>query len=379
MNQRPRVTHIIDTSLPGGAQMQLTNLMRGSRQDFDFSVVVLGRSGEFTETWQDLGARVVNLGEAGSRWGLAGWGPLLRWLKQERPDLVHTHLFKSNILGAMAAHKVDIPCILHDHSGLDRQGMAFYFPNLLVRALYALAYRRSLTGCRRLLVLTESMRQAYITEMHLDPGRISVLPNCLDMKGFQALAGKPATDIRMELGLSRETRLVSMVGRLAPEKDWSTFLQLARLNPGLAFLAVGEGALEESLRDQAQLSGISNLLFLGLRRDVPALLAQSDAFLLTSRQEAFGIVLLEAMAAGCPVIATRTRGAEALLQDEVNGLLVPVGDVQACQAALTRVIRDGSLVQKMKQAALQSLAAFDLGSVCDRLTTLYQEVLAEGN
>lgn len=378
MNQRPRVTHVIDTSLPGGAQVQLANLLRGLGQAFEFSVLVLGRRGPFSETWQDLGARVVTMGKAGSRWGLESWQPLVRWLKQERPDLVHTHLFKSNILGAMAARQARLPFIIHDHSGLDRPGLAFYFPNPITRLLYGMAYQRSLAGCRKLLTLTESMRQNVLKAWTIDQSKVAVLPNCIDLEEFLAQARTPVSDIRQELGLPQGTPLVSMVGRLAPEKDWTTFLQVAFMNPQLAFLAVGEGALEKTLKQEAHQSALDNLHFLGWRTDVPSLLAQSNAFLLTSRQEAFGIVLLEAMAAGCPVIATRTQGAEALLQEGINGLLVPVSDVQGCHAALGRVMQEASLANNLKKNALSGLQAYDLQPICDRLATLYREILAEG-
>ena len=171
-----------------------------------------------------------------------------------------------------------------------------------------------------------------------------------------------------------------MVGRMELEKDWPTFIRVAhemQLRNGhrCAFLAVGAGSQEVVLRSQAQRMGVSNLFFLGYRQDVPALLAQSDVFLLTSQHEPFGMVLLEAMAAGCPIICTRSGGPDYLLSDGKNALLVEVGDVPIIADHLTRLFSDPDLRQRLSENGREHAGCYGLDIYAERLAALYEESL----
>jgi glycosyltransferase involved in cell wall biosynthesis len=172
-----------------------------------------------------------------------------------------------------------------------------------------------------------------------------------------------------------------MVARLDPQKDWITFLETARLvqeqmDQCCAFLVVGSGAEEQRLRDYAAARNIGHVFFLHHRGDIPSLLHQADVFLLTSRREPFGIVVLEAMAAGCPVVATRSGGPDSILTHGVDGLLADVGDVQGLTNHITSLLQDDGLGRKIVEAARRTVAnRYSLEAVSARMADIYREVL----
>ena len=377
MNSKPRILHVIDNTVSGGAQSQLESIIQGLRGEYSFSVAVLGRSGKYSDIYRSLGVEVHQINKGDSRSNVTSFPALMKFIRREKPDLIHAHLFKSMIFSALAAKLANIKCILHDHSGLDADSLKFYFPNFVSRCLYSLAFRLAVRSSVRLLVLTPGIRDGYIRYFHAREDMVNVLPNSIDRERFHTI--EPGS-LRTELGLAHDCKMIVMVGRLAPEKDWPTFLEIARMFPDparYAFIAVGSGGLEKNLLKFVHGNDLKNVHFLGERQDVPSILKEGDAFLLTSRFEAFGNVILEAMAADCPVIATRTAGPASIIQPESNGLLVEVGDVDGFVTCIERVLSDASLSARLVCNANVSLKQFDLPVVSKRLTEIYTQVLQE--
>lgn len=379
---KPRVLHVIDHTGSGGAQVVIRYIVQALKERLSFAVAVLGRSGEFSAAYRALGIPVYELG--GSRWDPSPVMGLVQTIRHDRYDLVHTHLFKSNILGTIAAKLTGCRTILHDHTGVHPQTLKLYFPNGLLRHGYLCAYRFVLGYCDRAIVLTSATRQTYLQHYRVDPQKITVLPNAIDIHQFSQTNGhRRDGSLRAELGLSADTTLVIMVGRLEPQKDWWTFLEVSRQakqasGHRCAFLVVGSGSEGPRLRDYARIRGLEHVFFLGHRSDVPALLRQADVFLLTSRHEPLGIVLLEAMAAGCPVVATRSGGPESVVRDGVDGLLADVGDVQGLTNRVIQLWDDGALSQRLAHSARQTVVnSYSLQVISARMANIYREVLEQ--
>jgi len=381
---KQHVLHVIDHTGSGGAQVVIHNLMRAMKDRFSFAVAVLGASGQFTQAYEALGIPVFVLGDGRSRWNPWPMLKLIKTIRREQFDLIHAHLFKSCILGAIAATCTGRRIILHDHTGIYPQSPHHYFSNVVVRYSYLLAYECALHLCDRAIVLTPATAQSYLQHYRVDPQKIAVLPNAVDVQQFsQANEYYGAGSLRAALGLSADTRLVVMVGRLEREKDWWTFLRVARRvrqesGHCCAFLAIGSGSEEILLRDYARNQGLEHVFFLGHRNDVPALLRQADVFLLTSRYEPFGIALVEAMAAGRAVVATRSGGTQNIVTDGVNGLLAPVGDVRCLANHVLSLLRDDGFRQGLAQRARQTVSErYRLDTMAARLAHIYSEVLQQ--
>jgi glycosyltransferase involved in cell wall biosynthesis len=369
---QPRVLHIVDHTGSGGAQVVVQYLIRELKDAFSFDVAVLGESGQFSEAYAALGVPVFELDC--HRWSLLPLRKLIKIIRCERYDLIQTHLLKSHILGIIAAKCTGRKVIVHDHSGINPQSLKemVSLSSPLLRFGYQTAYRSILSHSDGVVVLSPAMLQAYQKNYRVDTQRIKVLPNAVDVHQFlQVPDHYQARSRREELGLSNHTMLVAMAGRLVPEKDWLTFLKVARqvqqaLQNPCAFLVIGSGPQEDMLKDLARDLELEHVHFLGYRNDLPELLHMVDVFLLTSRREGFPIVLLEAMAAGCPVVATRTSGAESIITHGVDGLLAEVGDAQGLTNHVTRLLHDA----RQTVSDYYTLEVFS-ARMCD----IYREVL----
>jgi glycosyltransferase involved in cell wall biosynthesis len=379
-----RVLHVIDHTDSGGAQVVVLNLLRALKDSFSFEVAVLGQSGQFSPEYELLGIPVFTLGNGAGHWNPKPVTSLIHTIRRGRFDLVHTHLFKSNILGTVAAGWVGTNTILHDHIGVYPHTLKYHFPNTLSIHSYMYAYRYALSQCDRVLVLTPKDVRSYLDFYSLDSDKTTLLPNGVDLTMFSVSTERRGGNcLRQELGLGAESTLVIMVGRLDPVKDWMTFLRVSRQvqqqsDQSCGFLIVGSGPEEQRLREYVSVHKLKRVFFLGNRDDIPSLLQQADVFLLTSQRESFGIALLEAMAAGCPVVATRSGGPESILTDGINGLLTEVGDVQGLTNQVLRLFRDKSFRQRLAYSARQTvLNWYSLETVATRMAGVYREVLKQ--
>jgi glycosyltransferase involved in cell wall biosynthesis len=174
------------------------------------------------------------------------------------------------------------------------------------------------------------------------------------------------------------------VGRLSPEKDVATLLRataiVVRREPSFRLLIAGDGPCAAELRDLAGALGVRGRVeFLGEVRDVPGLLRRAGVFVLPSLSEGLALTVLEAMACGLPVVATKVGGtSEAVLEGE-TGLLVPAGDPRALADALLRVCRDATLARTLGAAGrARAHQHFDARVMVQRYESLYNEVLAAG-
>jgi glycosyltransferase involved in cell wall biosynthesis len=382
---KPRILHVIDHTQEGGAQVALLNLLPVLADRFSFSVAVLGNSGRFSAAYQARGIPVLKLGRNGCRWSLASGCRLPEVIRSEQIDLVHSHLFKANVLGPLAAMATGRSFIVHDHSDTLPEALRVrpYFSNRLVRYGYLLLYRYSLRRSALSIVLSTETRDSYERLYAVESQKLAVLPWGIDVRQFnRASSVHRQGSLRQQLGLPDATKLVLGVGRLEPEKDWRTFLDVAAkvsksYTEPCTFVVVGSGSQEAELQEFTRTRGLRQVLFLGYRVDVPDLLREADVFLLTSRAESFAIVVLEAMAAECPVVATRCGGPSSILTDGVDGFLADVGDVQRLASHVTRLLGDKSLRTGIGQLALKTVAErYSAETVASGIADIYRSVLA---
>ena len=158
----PHVLHIIDHTGIGGAQVVLRDIIQALCHRFAFDVAILGRSGVYTVVYRSLGVRVFELENHGGKWDPLVVGPLLTIIRNGEYDLVHAHLCKSMVLGALAPRLAGRPVILHDHSSLTSPILRQYFPFAASRWAYRQALCFALFACRRAIVLTPDVAESYV-------------------------------------------------------------------------------------------------------------------------------------------------------------------------------------------------------------------------
>lgn len=373
-----RILHVIDAIDGGGAEVILYHIISKLNRRFDFGVAVLGKFGKLSDAYTALEIPVYKYGNR--RWSPLTILKLIKTIHQGNYDLLHCHLYKSSIIGPIATLYSNTRSILHDHCDIYPQPlMKMYFPNPLVRFVYMSIYRYMVKISNKIIVLTPDTCQSYKEHYAVCPERIIILPNMIDANQFSLQ--KDGGVLKKELGVPAETQLVSMISRLHPQKDWYTFLQVAqqvqkKFGKTCLFLIIGLGPEEKKLRDYVESHRIQNVMFLGYRKDIPHVLHNSDIFLLTSIHEPFGIVVLEAMACGCPVVSTRSSGPASIVESGVDGLLAEVGDVQALTNHILRLLKDKELAHKLTQNARQKITDdYNLELFSSQVESIYEAIL----
>ncbi len=265
---------------------------------------------------------------------------LTRHLRRLQPDLVHTHTAKAGTVGRVAALLAAVPVRVHTFHGHVLTGYFGPAATALFRRIEAALARRSTL----LVAVSPRQRDELIALGVAEPERITVIPLGLDLAPFLN-AAPHAGRLRAELGLSPETPLVGLVARLVPIKGVDLFLRAAALLreriPQVRLVIAGDGPEREALEGQAAALGLDGALcFLGWRHDLPALYADLDLLALSSRNEGTPVCLLEAMAAGVPVVAAAVGGVPDLVQDRVTGRLTPPQDAGALASAMAEVLAD---------------------------------------
>ena len=296
-------------------------------------LLICPEPGPFVEIMRGRGvpARIIHLAPLVNPLALFR---LVRLLAREQVTILQTHGARSSAYGQVAGRLAGVPIIVSTvhNSLLD------YPIGSLKRWLYLTVLRRTMRLADRIICVSEDLRQHVHGDLQVAANKTVTVHNGIDITRFH---DRPArSTIRNEFGVGDAPLLVS-IGRLTEQKGHRYLLaalpSLLATWPELRCLIIGEGELGETLKNLAVRLGVaSTCVFVGARPDIPVILAAADLLVLPSVSEGFPFVLLEALAMGRPVVASRVNGVPELIEDRKTGRLVPPRDSQA----LARVIRE---------------------------------------
>jgi glycosyltransferase involved in cell wall biosynthesis len=375
-----KVMHVITTLGPAGAETMLCRMasgMDGTR--FENEVVSLTGILDLAERMQETGVRVRTLG---MRRGIPN--PLLvvrlaQWIRQSKPDVIHTWMYHANLVGALAARLAgNVPVVwgIH-HSALDPR--VDKRRTLLVNQACALLSRRfpaRIVCCSEAALLIHK-RLRYAAE------KMEVIPNGFDLEQVKPSASARVS-VREELGIPRNAPLIGMAARFHPHKDHRNFVRAAELLckqiPNVHFLLCGMdvGWQNSRLAGWIESAGIrEHCHLLGQRGDVSRLFAAMDIATSASRSEAFPVVVGEAMACGTPCVVTDV-GDSAMMVDQ-TGIVVAPGNPDALAGAWRKLIDAGPEVRRrLGLAARQRVEQnFALPAIVDRYQDIYARLAAK--
>ena len=379
--------HIITRMVRGGAQFNtLSNCARLNDGPWESLLAAgpsTGAEGSIEDQVAAEGVRFVPVPhlqrEIALLADLRALGELVRLIRAERPQLVHTHMSKAGVLGRIAARWCGVPVVIHTP-----HGHVFHsYSSRSKTALFIWAERWCARWCRRLITLTEHCKQD-----HLDFGiapieKFVTIHSGVDFAPFLAARGK-REETRRSLDISEGTVVIGTVGRLVPIKGQCYLLEaFARLRDvmdlPLLLMLVGDGELHDQLTAQAKALGIeNNTRFLGLRKDVPELLTAMDVFALPSLNEGMGRVLVEAMALELPIVASRVGGIPDVVIEGETGLLVESANPAELASALKRLVESPEEARRLARAGrAHAVPGFGVESMVDQISALYRELLAE--
>ncbi len=282
---------------------------------------------------------------------------LARLIRSNRFDIVHTHNSKAGFVGRLAARMAGAPLTIHTV-----HGFAFHdAESPSRRQLFRTLERSASHWCDGMIFISKPLEAWAQREAIGRSVPHRVIYSGIDIAAFQIADG---SKVRREFGISADSLVVGIISKLWEGKGhhvlleaWQKIQQKWDSNVRPRLLVAGEGPLDLSLRVLAVKLGIAdNVIFTGFRRDVPDVTAAIDIAVLPSAFEGMGRVLLEAMAAAKPVVASNVGGIPDLVDHDANGLLVPPNEVAPLAAALERLLKDGHLRRAMAASAAASIA-----------------------
>ncbi len=353
----------------GGTQRHLFELCRAlDARRFRLSVCCLNGGGSMERLFTEAGIAVRDLG-VGQRFvsprSLAALRRTVRWLRDLRPDVVHTYQCRPGIFGTVAAKFAGVPVIIVSKRSFDKQS----------RWLEGL-WRRTNRLASAVLVNSEALARE--AKSQGDAGKVVMIPCGVDTEHFSPQDSRAA---KATLGVGADRLVVGSVGRMIARKGHRYLLEAAaRLEKeGIEFdvLLVGDGPEREPLLGMARHLGLERRVhFLGDRPDVRACLAAMDVFVLPSLHEGMSNALLEAMAMAKPVVVTDGPGNEEVVTDGVSGLVVKAGDAEALATGLMSLIGDSSLCQRLGRGAREHVEArFSRAAMVERFAELYETLV----
>jgi glycosyltransferase involved in cell wall biosynthesis len=383
---KPRVLFLDHTGSLGGAELFLLDI---AQDNIGTSLVTLFADGPFRRRLEEAGVEVEVLPAPNTVSGVSREGGLRRDLlavpgvfelarrvaKLARGyELLYANSQKALVIGALAGKIAGKPVIWHQHCLLTADHFSWGHRRLAVLLSNHLV--------RRVIANSEVSAEALV-EGGGRVERIRVVYNGIDPSQFESVTSAEVNRLRRELGLDG-TPVVGVFSRLAPWKGQHVLLEALPHLPGVHALLVGEAIFGEQayarvLRRRSEDLGVEDRVhFVGFRRDIPQLMRLSDLVVHTSvLPEPFGRVIVEGMLSRSPVVATRAGATAEIIDDEINGVLVPPGDARALAKVLHGLLKDQDRAQTLAEAGhAKALERFSLDAMLEGVALQLQEVAA---
>ncbi|TXS35390.1 glycosyltransferase [Streptomyces sp. t39] len=356
-----KVLHIITGLGVGGAEQQLRLLLRHLPDRCSGDVVTLTNPGAVADGLRADGVSVTHLGMGGNR-DLGALPRLARLVRRGGYDVVHTHLYRACVYGRIAARLAGVPSVATEHS-LGEAEIEGRPLNRANRALYLATERLGAAT-----VAVSPTVAARLRAWGVPGRRVHVVPNGIDAGRF-AFDTTARGAVRERLGLPDGVFVVGGVGRLVPGKRFDVLVEAVAALPDAVLLLAGDGPEREALRALAvRLGAAGRVRLLGERSDVPALLSAMDAFVSASREEAFGLAVVEALAAGLPVLHGICPAVDDLPADHAPGATALRG---TGVRELVDALRPLAAARPRRAAPPRAVAHYDIARTARLLTEVY--------
>ena len=319
----------------GGTEIQLLELLKKlDRRKYNPIVCSIKEKGIVADDIEKTDIRVESL-SIRNRFNLLALPRLVKILRRERIDILHTFLFWANILGRFTGRIARVPIIISSEECI----------NLRKKKIAILIDRLTSRWADRIVVISKAIKNTLVERERISPEKIEVIYNGIDLNSFKTEDKKEEDSIPK----------VGIVGRLHPDKGHRYFLkaaaQIVKKEPRVEFLIVGNGPLRKELGALSNKLGLSGkVIFAGERRDILKIISSLDILVLSSLEEGLGNVLLEAMATGKPVIATKVGGVPEVVLDGETGILVPPRNPEALAQVTLKLLTNRALAKRMGQA-----------------------------
>jgi glycosyltransferase involved in cell wall biosynthesis len=367
---RIRILFLIDKVIDsGGAERFALGLASHLPADrFDVWIVSTRRTDPTAVAILDAASVThLSLGRRG-KWDVHRFAPLIALLRRERFDVLHSHMFGSNVWGAIFGRACQVPVIIaHEHNwSYSGNRVRIWIDRHLIARL-----------ATRFVAVSRANKERMVALEGIPPDKIIVLPTA-----YIPSAVSSDRDIRAELGLPAATPLVGTAAVLRPEKALDVLIEAHRLLvrdfPDAHLVIAGDGKCAPELaRLIAGLPTSDRVHLLGHRPDVDSILAALDVGALSSDWEGMPLFVFECLAAGTPLVATSVGGVPEIIEHGRTGMLVPPGVPVALAAALASLLASPERRTELARAASERIDEFTIEAVADRFVGLYEALVGE--
>ena len=375
------VLHVVGSSRFGGGAQIIFPLAAHARSE-GWRVDILVTDPVFQQMIRDSGTGVgiVDLDvihrEIRPLWDVRGLFRLARYLREHPYTVVHTHTSKAGLVGRVAAKLAGVPVVVHTV-----HGFAFHEASSRAARMFYSAIERAAAHFCDVLVTVSKFHREWALSLGIGaPEKVVAIPNGLPPDRIQAT--KTREEMRRELGIAADETVLFSAGRLAPQKGFEYLMRsVVQLRSALPHpfrvVIAGEGELGEPLKSLCAQLGIEPYVqFLGFRQDIGNLLAAADIVVLPSLWEGLSIALLEAMAAGKPIVTTRIGSNFEVVVDGDTALLVDSKNVDQLTAAIVHCVSDPAMCEAMgRRAAAHFNAEYTYDRMLDQYMNVYRRAL----
>lgn len=305
---------------------------------------------------------------------LRGLAQLIRVIRLYRPQVLHSHTSKAGFTARMAARLCDVPLVIHTIHELPQNATR----SRLKKTLYWAMEKLAAGWCDHLITVSRINQEQIVREGICRPEKLSLIPGGLQLQNYHSRGPAP-------WALPDDAVVLGMAGRLEAAKGHEdllrAFARLAPRNPRLHLMIMGSGQLRqplEQLRDDLGLQGRAH--FLGWVEDLISAIAALDLFVLSSHYEGLGVVLLEALALGRPVVSTRVGGTQDIIEDGLTGLFAPAHDPAGLAETVQRLLDDPALAARLAAAGKEKVwRDYSAVDADQRVLDLYLKLVREAD
>jgi glycosyltransferase involved in cell wall biosynthesis len=336
-----------------------------------FRVLLCSRKGYDKAAAQMVRSGLAPLYLGGGKMDPRNLTRLVRIIRAEKVDIMHAHGFGASLWARLAGRMLKIPVIVH---GRANYGTVPF----VMRPVEALLG----PGTRWGLAVSESTRRFMIEKRHIPAGNVEVVYNGIPPGRVQRLGEERRQALRQAEGISSQTRLLGVAGRIVGHKGHRDAFEALRVvrkrQPDTRLWVIGDGDYLPALRDWVRRHGMEECIrFLGFREDVMDLIQCLDVQIFPSHLEGTPNTLFEALAAGACIVANPVDGQGEILEDNRTALLFPVGDSAAMAGRIIRVLEDADLAAALREAALAKSLELDGRNAVRAIEALYERILGD--
>jgi len=372
-----RVIWVIDSLMPGGAEQLMPAMLKQFNKDtYDIRVCVLQvRKGNPIAVELEKEGIPVDLVLVRNLRNPINIFRVLQYFKKQSPDLIHTQLEFSDTLGNVAAKILHLPSVSTLHTLEIPKKRKFAILRLKLKWFVLKHY------CDAIITVSEKTREHHLKFGKLPPAKIKTIYNGIQLSRFQGGNKTHPNKVKQALNLRLNHTIITTIAVLREPKGIQYMLKalpgVLKHKPDLTYMIVGDGVYKASLQDLvADLRLQEHVVFTGYRTDIPNLLTISDLFILPSLGDALPTVLIEALASETPIIATQVGGIPEIIENNVNGLLVPPADSESLAEACLKILQNQELSHQLTSNGLATAELrFDVKAQVEQLENLYIELI----